>query len=216
MVRCQLRMAHPAGSLRSGCHGALRLPGEWPDPAAAVRHASRLWQWPRRLEAATWPSGRIAPVAAAERAWRENREKRENIFEQPQSSDMGNPFAPGFGDFPPFFAGRDESVGRMDQDVAQHIVTPVWSGLTPREVEFLAVMASHELPVRSSVMSAAVGSGSRKHKVSLLHKGVIVETGMSGHLSFSSAAVQARAHEELRALTAARDEAVRRQEAAGM
>lgn len=61
----------------------------------------------------------------------------------------------------------------MDEDVAQHIVVPVWSSLTPKEIEFLTVMCQHDDPVKSADIIHALGGGggARAHKSNLLKKG---------------------------------------------
>lgn len=107
-------------------------------------------------------------------------------------------------------ADVNDALRRMDEDIAQHIVTPVWSSLTPKEVEVLMAIASHEGLVSLADVTRAVGDSAREYKKRLLHKGVIREIGTRALLTFASTAVKARAEQELEAERAAVEENRRR------
>lgn len=105
-----------------------------------------------------------------------------------------------------------EALRLMDDDIARHIVTPVWSSLTGKELDFLTAMHAHGGPVEPAYMTRAMGGDgtSRVYKRRLLKKGVIHEVDSVGRLDFSSTAVRARAGLEAEAAAAAAAERERR------
>ena len=98
----------------------------------------------------------------------------------------------------------------MDADVDRHVVTPTWSHLSPKDLEFLAEMARYPGPVKPVVLTRAMGDSARTYKTRLLHAGVIMDVP-GGLLVFASMAVRARAMRELEARRALDDELERRE-----
>ena len=106
----------------------------------------------------------------------------------------------------------DEAIRKMDADVDQRIVAPIWTSLTRNEIEFLMVMSEHEGPVNSASITREMGDSARKYKTQLLHKGIILDVS-AGLLAFSSSYVRIRTIRERMDLEAVAEEAARRREA---
>lgn len=105
-----------------------------------------------------------------------------------------------------------EAIKLMEEDVGQHVTTPIWSRLSPGDKRFLIAMAEGDEPARLTDVARRIrgnGSGASIYKQRLLDEGVIFETGM-GQLMFSNSAVRARALEERDLQAALTEEAERR------
>lgn len=86
----------------------------------------------------------------------------------------------------------------MDDDVARHVTTPIWSRLSPTDKRFLFAMLEDDSPSRLKDIGARLGAAAPNtsvYKRRLLDQGAILETGR-GLVTFASGAVRYRAIEE--------------------
>lgn len=105
-----------------------------------------------------------------------------------------------------------EAIHLMDEDVGQHVTTPIWSRLSSGDKNFLIAMIETDEPSRLADIARNMrgnSAGAATYKQRLLNEGVLVETGM-GQLMFSNAAVRSRALEERDLQHALGQEALRR------
>ena len=92
----------------------------------------------------------------------------------------------------------DEAVPLMEDDVADKVVTPVWSRLSPADKRFLFAMLPDEANSSLTSISDRLGKPSahvHTYKNRLLDEGVITETPL-GDLAFTSRSVRYRATQE--------------------
>ena len=106
----------------------------------------------------------------------------------------------------------------MDEDVARHVTTPIWSRLSPTDKLFLYAMLEDAGPSRLRDIGARLGTAAPNtstYKRRLLNEGAIIETGR-GLITFADGVIRYRAIEErdLERMIHARDTQERRDTAA--